>query len=138
MRVWRTMLYCRANPVALVFEYLISSEFWISALKASMLIDCNFRDLIVCWSVRQSINKTSIAPIFQAKPGSVAPQPNQCSTAKSRKQFRNINRQWGVTVSMGGRPNQRDFVFTYFLKVATELAERIDSGRLFQRDGAQE
>ena len=29
-------------------------------------------------------------------------------TAKSRKQFRNINRPWGVTVSMGERPNQRD------------------------------
>ena len=38
---------------------------------------------------------------------------------------------------MGGRPNQRD-VCSDFLKVATELAERTDSGRLFQRDGAQE
>ena len=35
-------------------------------------------------------------------------QPNQCSTAKSRKQFRNINRPWGVAVSKEGwRPNQR-------------------------------
>ena len=41
----------------------------------------------------QSINQTSIVSISQAKPGSVAPQPNQCSTAKSRKQFRNINRR---------------------------------------------
>ena len=40
----------------------------------------------------QSIIQTSIAPISPAKPGSVAWQPNQCSTAKSRKQFRNINR----------------------------------------------
>ena len=34
----------------------------------------------------QSINQTSIAPISPAKPGSVARQPNQCSTAKSREQ----------------------------------------------------
>ena len=58
--------------------------------------------------VNQSIKQTSIALISPAKPGSVARQPNQCSTAKSRKQFRNINRPWGVTVSMGERPNQRD------------------------------
>ena len=59
-------------------------------------------------SINQSVNQTSIAPIFPAKPGSVARQLNQCSTTKSRKQFRNINRAWGVTVSMGERPNQRD------------------------------
>ena len=59
-------------------------------------------------SVNQSTNQTSIAPISPAKTGSVARQPNQCSTANSRKQFRNINRPWGVTVSMGERPNQRD------------------------------
>ena len=34
--------------------------------------------------LNQSINQTSIAPISPAKPGSVARQPNQCSTAKSR------------------------------------------------------
>ena len=59
-------------------------------------------------SINQPINQTSIAPVSPAKPGSVARQPNQCSTAKSRKQFRNINRQWGVTVCMGERLNQRD------------------------------
>ena len=53
-------------------------------------------------SINQSINQTSITPISPVKPGSVARQPNQCSTAKSRKQFRNINRPWGVPVSMGG------------------------------------
>ena len=42
-------------------------------------------------SINQSINKTSIAPISPVKPGSVARQPNQYSTTKSRKQFRNIN-----------------------------------------------
>ena len=55
-----------------------------------------------------SINGTSIVPIFLAKPGSVAQQPHQCSTAKSRKQLRNINRPSGMLVSMGERPNQRD------------------------------
>ena len=59
-------------------------------------------------SINQSINQTSTAPISPAKPGSVAWQPKQCSTAKSRKQFRNISRPWRVTVSMGERPNQRD------------------------------
>ena len=59
-------------------------------------------------SINQSINRTSIVPIFPAKRGSVARQPNQWSTAKPRKQFRNINRPWGVTVSMGEKPNQRD------------------------------
>ena len=54
------------------------------------------------------INQTSIAPISPVKPCSVARQPNQCSTAKSRKQFRSINRPWGVMVSMGERPSQRD------------------------------
>ena len=56
----------------------------------------------------QSINQTSIAPISPAKPGSVAQQLNQCSTLKSRKQFGNINRPWGMLVSMGERPSQRD------------------------------
>ena len=58
--------------------------------------------------LNQSINQTPIAPISPAKPGSVAQHLNQCSTAKSRKQFRNINRPWGLTVSIGERPNQRD------------------------------
>ena len=64
----------------------------------------------ISWKVNnQSINhQTSIAPISLAKPGLVVRQPNQCSTAKSRKQFRNINRPWGVTVCMGERPSQRD------------------------------
>ena len=37
-----------------------------------------------------------------------------------------------------GKAKSKRCVFTYFLKVATELAERTDSARLFQRDGAQE
>ena len=52
--------------------------------------------------INQLINQTSVAPISPAKPGSLGRQPNQCSTAKSIKQFRNINRPWGggVTVTM--------------------------------------
>ena len=38
----------------------------------------------------------------------------------------------------GGKAKSKRCVFRYFLKVATEMAERTDSGRLFQGDGAQE
>ena len=41
-----------------------------------------------------------------------------------------------MTVSMAERPNQRD-VFTYFLKVATELAEWTDSGVVPKRRGTR-
>ena len=43
-----------------------------------------------------------------------------------------------MMVSMGGEAKSKRCVFRYFLKVAIEMAERTDSGRLFQRDGAQE
>ena len=58
-------------------------------------------------------------------------QPDRCSNTKSLKLFRNINRPLGTAVSTGERPR-------CLLRVATELAERTDSGRLFQREGAQE
>ena len=51
---------------------------------------------------------------------------------KSKKLFPNINRP------SGGKAKSERCVFRCFLKVATEMAERTDSGRLFQRDGAQE
>ena len=38
----------------------------------------------------------------------------------------------------GGKAKWMKYVVRYFLKVATELAERTDSGRSFQRDEAQE
>ena len=38
----------------------------------------------------------------------------------------------------GAKAKSKRCVFRYFLEVATEMAERTDSGRLFQRDGAQE
>ena len=40
------------------------------------------------YTINQSINQTSIAPISLAKPDSVGLQSNQCSAAKSMKQFR--------------------------------------------------
>ena len=64
----------------------------------------------------KSINQTSIAPTSPAKPGSVAWQTNQCSTAKSRKQFCIINRPSGVTVSIGERPNQMRLCLQVFLE----------------------
>ena len=54
------------------------------------------------------INQISIAPISLAMPGSVAQQPNQCSTAKLMKQFHSINRPSGVPVSKRERPSQGD------------------------------
>ena len=38
----------------------------------------------------------------------------------------------------GGKAKSKRCVLRYFLTVATEMAERTDSGRLFQRDGTQE
>ena len=42
-----------------------------------------------------------------------------------------------MSVPMGERPGQKD-VLRHFLKVATEVDERTDSGKVFQREGAQE
>ena len=42
-----------------------------------------------------------------------------------------------MSVPMGERPGQND-VLRHFLKVATEVDERTDSGKVFQREGAQE
>ena len=61
-------------------------------------------------SINQSINQSinfSIAPISPVKPGSVAPQPNHCSTEKSMKQFWSISGSSGIPVHMGERPTQR-------------------------------
>ena len=86
---------------------------------------------------RISTNQISIAPIYTAKPGSVAQQLNLYSALKLMKQFCNINRPLGVLVSIGERPSQKRCVLRCFLKVATEMAERADSGRFFQGDLAQ-
>ena len=64
-------------------------------------------------------------------------QPNQRSTAKSMKQFHNINRPSGVLVFMRDRTSQRD-VLRRFLKIKIEVDEQSDRGTLFQREGAEE
>ena len=58
--------------------------------------------------INETINQLSKAPISLTKPGSVARQPNGCSTAKSMKQFRNIDRSSGMLVSLRERPSERD------------------------------
>ena len=70
--------------------------------------DCaNSKDVV---TLRQStvFQSISIVPISREKPGSVAQQSNWYSTAKSMKQFRNINGPLGMMVSMRERPIQRD------------------------------
>ena len=66
----------------------------------------------------QSINQTSIAPISPAKPGSVARQLNQCSTAKSQKQFHNINKPSGTPGFYGRKAMSKRCVFRCFLNGA--------------------
>ena len=69
----------------------------------------------------------------------MAQQPDLCSNTKSLRLFRNINRPLGTPVSTGGGGGQVEKVcFETFSKVTTEVAERTDSGRLFQREGVQE
>ena len=91
-----------ARNVAVVLDKYFNFRSHISAICNACFY--HIRDLRSI----QSISQTSIEPISPAKPGSVAQQPNQCPTAKSRKEFHNINRPWGVMVSMGERPSQRD------------------------------
>ena len=62
-------------------------------------------------------------------------QPDRCSNVKSLRLFRNINRLLGTPVSIA---KSKRYVLRRLLKVATEVAERTDSGRLSQREGAQE
>ena len=89
--------------------------------------------------IDQSISQISIVPIPPEQVGSVAQQRNQCSTAKSKKQFRNIDGpSIGHASVYGGKAISKRCVFRCFLKVTTEMAEWTDSRRLLQRDGAQE
>ena len=71
--------------------------------------------LTVDLTINQSINQTYIASISQAKPGSVARQPNQCSTAKSRKQFSHINMSSGMSV-LWGKGQVKEMCRQMFLK----------------------
>ena len=78
----------------------------------------------------QSINQISIAPIFPAKPGSVAQQLNRWSKAKSIKH----RACW----CLWRKVKSKRCVFRRFLKITFEVAEQTDSGRLFQWEWAQE
>ena len=86
----------------------------------------------VPWGDLISINQISIALISPAMPGSVARQPHQCLTMKSM-QLRSINGPSGRAGVYVGKARSKRGVFRCFVKVATEMAERRDSGRLFQR-----
>ena len=68
----------------------------------------------------------------------MAQQPHWCSNAKSLKSFLNTNRQFGTPVSTGGEAKLKRYILRRLLKVATEVAERTDSGRLFQRERVHE
>ena len=78
-----------------------------NSITVSLLRSLHWLPVKYIQSISRLINQTSIAPISPAKPGSVARQLNQCSTPKLIKQFRNTNRPWGVTITMGERPSQR-------------------------------
>ena len=103
---------------------MLSAFFGISMQSFTKLVGVESDDFHgVSWI--RSINQISKAPKYPAEPGSVARQPNRCSTAKSKKRFCNINRP-------SERPSQRD-VSRYLFDLATKLIERTDSGRFFQR-----
>ena len=76
-------------------------------------------------------------PIPPARPRSVTWQLNQGSTAKSMQQ----SVTWtghGACWCRWGKAKSKRCVLRHFLKVAPEVAEWTHSGRLFQREGAQE
>ena len=55
------------------------------------------------------------------------------------KLFHNFNRPLGTTVSTGeGHAKSKRHLLRRLLKVATEVAEWTDNGRLFQRERVQE
>ena len=73
----------------------------------------------ICWlcsMINQSINQISIVPIFPVLPCSVVGQANQCSTAKSMKQFHNITGQQACRCLWGEGKSKR-CVLGCFLKI---------------------
>ena len=107
------------------------------------LPSCDFPVVVFCsfilWEGSTSINQSNIiVPTSPVKPGSLAQQPDQCSTTKWIKQFCN---NYGANVCSGvygGKDKSKRCVLRLFLKAVTEVAEPMDSGRLFQREGVQE
>ena len=88
------------------------------------------------WNINQSIYQIFIAPIPLAKPCSVARQPNQCSTAKSKKQFCNINGTLGMPVSMG-KGQVKEMCLQMFLKSSNWNGWMDRQLEVVQRDEAQ-
>ena len=118
---------CSCSLCTTFVQYVYVIYYWTEKFHGKVLSLMHYSD-------NQSINQSSIASISPENPGSVAWQSNWCSMAKLMKRFRNINGSSGMLVYMGkGQVKE-----ICFLKVATEMAERTDSRRLFQRDGAQE
>ena len=65
--------------------------------------------------INQSFNRTSIAPISPAKPGAVARQPNQCSTAKSRNSSVTSTGHWACRY-LWGKGQVKEMSLQLFLK----------------------
>ena len=106
---------------------------WVSQISTGLLYDPS-----VAQPTPVTINQTSIAPISPAKPGSMVWQPNQVFDSKIKETFPLHQQARGSDGNYGGKAKSKRCVFRYFLKVATEMAERTDTRRLFQSDGAQE
>ena len=100
---------------------------WLSLLRL----------LIQAMITTRTIFPNHRAELWSAQNTTKCWQSNQCSTAKSMKQFRNINGTSGMLVSMLGRARQR-CLSRHFLKFAIHVTERTDSGRLFHREGVEE
>ena len=58
-------------------------------------------------------------------------QPDCCSNSKSLKLFRDISRRWSHRC-LRGKAKWKTYVLRRLVKVANEVGEQTDSGRLFQ------
>ena len=133
MRLHRTLSSCCARSVALILGYVISSDCLILTLYSVMLITFIFQYVIVCDTIRLSINQSNFySPNIPSKARFSG------ATAKSVFNSKMDQKAMGSDGNYGGKAKSKRCVFRYFIKVATEMAERTNSGRLFQRDGAQE
>ena len=60
----------------------LQSAIWSTSIRLPNPPKLTSKLVASCWVINQSTNQTSIGPISPEKPGSVAQQPSQCSTAK--------------------------------------------------------
>ena len=98
---------------------------------------CHFHFLFDGIFCLQSINQSIKLLLCQYPRRSQAQWHDSQIGVQQQNRWKSSVTSTGMPLSMGERPSQRCF-FRCFLKVGTEMAERTDSGRLFQRDGAQE